>query len=63
MPRGDPLPSVILPRLKPRYPGVKLIAFACQPGQGDPLKGIEDKPCKSGADEVMLADLRHEFAG
>ena len=35
--------SVILPWLKERYPGVKLVAFAAELGQGDELKGIEDK--------------------
>jgi argininosuccinate synthase len=54
--------SVILPWLKERYPGVKLVAFAAELGQGDELKGIEDKAYKSGADEVIVKDLRHEFA-
>jgi argininosuccinate synthase len=54
--------SVILPWLKERYPGVKLVAFAAELGQGDELKGIEDKARKSGADEVVVADLRQEFA-
>lgn len=54
--------SVILPWLKERYPGVKLVAFAAELGQGDELKGIEDKARKSGADEVVIKDLRHEFA-
>jgi len=54
--------SVILPWLKERYPGVKLVAFAAELGQGDELKGIEDKAYKSGADEVVIADLREEFA-
>ncbi|MDP9175155.1 MAG: argininosuccinate synthase [Planctomycetota bacterium] len=54
--------SVILPWLKDRYPGVKLVAFAAELGQGDELKGIEDKARKSGADEVVIMDLRKEFA-
>jgi argininosuccinate synthase len=54
--------SVILPWLKERYPGVKLVAFAAELGQGDELKGIEDKAYKSGADEVVIMDLREEFA-
>ena len=54
--------SVILPWLKDRYPGVKLVAFAAELGQGDELKGIEDKAKKSGADEVIIKDLRREFA-
>ena len=54
--------SVILPWLKERYPGVKLVAFAAELGQGDELKGIQDKASKSGADEVVVRDLRQEFA-
>jgi argininosuccinate synthase len=54
--------SVILPWLKNRYPGVKLVAFAAELGQGDELKGIQDKAYKSGADEVVVMDLREEFA-
>src|SRR6201746_2945548 len=54
--------SVILPWLKERYPGVKLVACAAEVGQGDELKGIADKAFKSGADEVVVMDLRQEFA-
>ena len=54
--------SVILPWLKERYPGVKVVAFAAELGQGDELKGIEDKARRSGADEVVVMDLRREFA-
>jgi argininosuccinate synthase len=54
--------SVILPWLKERYPGVKLVAFAADLGQGDELRGIEQKARASGADEVVIKDLRQEFA-
>src|SRR4051794_23830093 len=54
--------SVILPWLKERYPGVKLVAFAAELGQGDELSGIEARARKSGADEVVVMDLRQEFA-
>ncbi|MEM6394240.1 MAG: argininosuccinate synthase, partial [Planctomycetota bacterium] len=54
--------SVILPWLKGRYPGVKLVAFAAELGQGDELEGIEKKAYASGADEVIVKDLRKEFA-
>jgi argininosuccinate synthase len=54
--------SVILPWLKERYPGVKLVAFAAELGQGSELEGIEAKAKKSGADEVVVMDLRQEFA-
>ena len=55
--------SVILPWLKERYPGVKLVAYAADLGQGaGELDGIEEKARKSGADEVIVDDLRREFA-
>ena len=54
--------SVILPWLKDRYPGVKLVAFAAELGQGSELSGVEEKAYKSGADEVVVMDLRQEFA-
>ena len=54
--------SVILPWLKERYPGVKLVAFAAELGQGNELTGIGEKARKSGADEVVVMDLRQEFA-
>ena len=54
--------SVILPWLKERYPGVKLVAFAADLGQGDELTGLKKKALASGADEVVVADLRQEFA-
>jgi argininosuccinate synthase len=55
--------SVILPWLKDRYPGVKLVAYAADLGQGEgELDGIEDKAYASGADEVIVEDLRKEFA-
>ena len=54
--------SVILPWLKQRYPGVFLVAFAAELGQGDELKHIEKKALASGADQVIVKDLRKEFA-
>jgi argininosuccinate synthase len=55
--------SVILPWLKERYPGVKLVAYAADLGQGaGELDGIEDKARASGADEVIVEDLRQVFA-
>lgn len=53
--------SVILPWLKERYPGVQLVAFAAELGQGDELSGIEAKARRSGADQVVVKDLRREF--
>ena len=54
--------SVILPWLKRRYPGVKLVAFAADLGQEEELRGIEKKAKASGADQVVVKDLRREFA-
>ena len=54
--------SVILPWLKDRYPGVQVVTFACELGQGSELSGVEEKARRSGADEVIVADLRREFA-
>ncbi|MBX3357876.1 MAG: argininosuccinate synthase [Phycisphaeraceae bacterium] len=55
--------SVILPWLKDRYPGVKLVAYAADLGQGEgELNGIEEKARASGADEVIVDDLRQVFA-
>jgi len=38
------------------------VAFAAELGQGDELAGIEKKAKASGADEVVVKDLRQEFA-
>ena len=54
--------SVILPWLKNRYPGVEVVAFAAELGQGSELAGVEKKARESGADDVIVADLRREFA-
>ncbi len=54
--------SVILPWLKDRYRGVEVVAFAAELGQGDELAGIEKKARASGANEVVVKDLREEFA-
>jgi argininosuccinate synthase len=53
--------SVILPWLKDRYPGVKVVAFAANLGQAEELSGIEAKAKNSGADEVIVKDLRQTF--
>ena len=55
--------SVILPWLKDRYAGAKVVAFAANLGQGDEeLGGIKEKALSSGADKCVVADLRKEFA-
>ena len=54
--------SIILPWLKERYPGVQVVCYAAELGQGDELKGIEKKAYASGADDVYVDDLREVFA-
>jgi argininosuccinate synthase len=54
--------SVILPWLKNRHPGCEVVAFAAELGQGSELQGVEKKARESGADDVVVADLRREFA-
>jgi argininosuccinate synthase len=54
--------SVILPWLKDHYPGCQTVAFVADVGQGaDELNGIEAKALKSGADKVVVRDLRKAF--
>jgi argininosuccinate synthase len=54
--------SVILPWLKEKY-GCQVIAYAADLGQGEgELDGIEEKALASGADEIVVEDLRKEFA-
>jgi argininosuccinate synthase len=53
--------SVILPWLKERYPGVQVVAFICNLGQGDDMKFMSDKARASGADDVVVSDSRQEF--
>ena len=55
--------SVILPWLKDRYAGCKVVAFAADLGQGPgELRGIAKKARSSGADKCVVKDLRREFA-
>ena len=51
--------SVILPWLKERYPGVKLVAFAAELGQGDELIGHR----RQGLQERGGRSRRHGPAG
>ena len=55
--------SVILPWLKERYPGCKVVAFVADLGQGgEELRGIKQKARASGASKCIVQDLRREFA-
>ena len=52
--------SVILVWLKETYK-CPVIAYAADLGQGDEVKGIKEKALKTGAEEVIIEDLREEF--
>ncbi len=52
--------SVILRWLKETY-RCPVVAYAADLGQGDEVKEIREKALKTGADEVVIEDLREEF--
>ncbi|HET7560021.1 MAG TPA: argininosuccinate synthase [Limnochordia bacterium] len=52
--------SVIIPWLKENY-GCEVVAMAADVGQGDELDPVRAKALASGASEVFIEDLRHEF--
>jgi argininosuccinate synthase len=53
--------SIIVPWLKERFPGVKVVCVAADIGQGDELSGVKAKALASGADECHVEDLREEY--
>jgi argininosuccinate synthase len=53
--------SIIVPWLKERYPGVRVVCVAADIGQGEELNGVREKALASGADECYIEDLRQEF--
>lgn len=52
--------SIIIPWLKETY-GVKVIAFCADLGQGDNYELVREKAFKSGAEDVVIQDLKAEF--
>ena len=52
--------SVILAWLKDTYE-CPVVAYAADLGQGDEVGGIRDKAINTGAEEVIIEDLREEF--
>ena len=53
--------SIIIPWLKENY-GCEIVAVCGDIGQGgDELTGLEQKARKTGASEVVIADMREEF--
>jgi argininosuccinate synthase len=53
--------SVIVPWLRENY-GCDVICFCADLGQGEELAGLREKAIASGASEVIVEDLRDEFA-
>ena len=53
--------SIIVPWLKERYPGARVVCVAGDVGQGLELDGIREKAIASGAAECFIEDLRREF--
>src|SRR6476660_8622616 len=53
--------SVIVPWLKENY-GCEVICFCAAVGQGEDLSGLEAKAKASGASQLIVHDLREEFA-
>jgi len=53
--------SVLLKWLKEKYQ-VPVIAFVADLGQGDEMSAVSRKASKTGADQVVITDLREEFA-
>jgi len=52
--------SVIVPWLRDNY-RCEVICFTANLGQGDELRGLEEKALASGASKVYIEDLREEF--
>ncbi len=53
--------SVIVPWLRERY-GCEVVCFTADVGQGEELQGLEEKALASGASQLIIRDLREEFA-
>ena len=53
--------SVIVPWLKENY-GCEVVCFTADVGQGEELEGLEEKAIASGASQLIVRDVREEFA-
>ncbi len=53
--------SVIVPWLRENY-GCEVVCFTADIGQGEELEGLEQKALASGASQLIIKDLREEFA-
>ncbi len=52
--------SIIVPWLKENY-GCEVICFTADLGQSDELQGLEEKAIASGAERLVVRDLKEEF--
>jgi argininosuccinate synthase len=52
--------SIIIPWLKEKY-DCEVVAIAGDVGQAEELAGLKEKAIATGADEIYIEDLRHEF--
>jgi argininosuccinate synthase len=52
--------SIIIPWLKEHY-HCEVVAIAADVGQGEELDGLREKAIETGAAEIYIEDLRHEF--
>ena len=53
--------SVIIPWLKERYPGARVVAVVADVGQGDDFDQVKEKARRSGADAAHVVDVRRIF--
>lgn len=53
--------SVIIPWLKERHPGCRVIAVVADVGQGDDFDEVRSKAERSGADAVHVIDVKRAF--
>ena len=53
--------SIIVPWLVENY-GCEVVCFTADVGQGEELEGLEAKALASGASQLIIRDLREEFA-
>jgi argininosuccinate synthase len=53
--------SIIVPWLKENY-GCEVVCFTADIGQGEELDGLEEKAIASGASELIVHDMKDEFA-
>jgi argininosuccinate synthase len=53
--------SVIIPWLKERHSGARVVAVVADVGQGDDFDQVRDKARRSGADAVYVVDVRRIF--